>query len=109
MRLDLRRMPWSELASLLRDVAKEIEQRGHRTANPQYREDRGAHSGYGGGGNAYGSSPGYGGVPGPRGAGGPGPRGKKRFGRPPYRPSVHPQHAPQSAPELPPRDEEFNR
>lgn len=88
MRLDLRRMPSSELAQLLRDIAREIEQRG-RASNPQYRDDRGPPGG------------GYGGYPNPMHRGGP--RGKKRFPRPPFHGGPNPN------PGAPPRDEDFNR
>lgn len=92
MRLDLRRMPSSELAQLLRDIAREIEQRG-RASNPQYRDERGpAPGGFSGGG-----------YPNPMHRGGP--RGKKRFPRPPFHGGGGPN--PNSGP--PPRDEDFNR
>jgi len=97
MRLDLRRMPFSELAQLLRDIAREIEQR-ERQSNPQFRNDRGQGVGPGGPGGAGGGHSAHGG-PMQRG----GPHGKKRFSRPPFR------GGPNSSPVPPPHDEDFNR
>lgn len=89
MRVDVRRMPWPDLILLLKDVARELEQRARRPANPQYRDDRGLPGGF---------PSGYGGGPGPRGNA----RGKKRFGRQPYRGGP-------GSPPRPAQDEDFNR
>jgi hypothetical protein len=96
MRLDLRRMPFPELAQLLRDIAREIEQRG-RTSNPQFRDERAPSGGFASGG----------GFAGPMQRGGP--RGKKRFPRPPFRGGPNPNSNSQPGSNPPPHDEDFNR